>query len=336
MDDLQVMGKSMLIIHRFPLCILAILTSLAALAARASDPLPQPASAVQERSEEAQQPQDAQPKATAKDEHMPSYAAPAIHETKVTAPRALREEEPIGTYEQPRWTATRRFPTTRLYVVPEGTAQFEWWMETKTPLDSADDTRFRSLFEFEFGLGHRLQLDLYLETLQQSFKEWGLSAEKFELRYAFADWGKLPGNPTVYLEWTRTHEGPHKAEVKLLLGGELAPRVHWGTNLVYERVLGGARDAEYALTGGLSYTLQDQHFSLGAELKVELADVAGRRFKFDAYEVLAGPSVQWRPVKAAHIDLVALFGPEWERGGPDEAFEAEAIFEPTFIFGWEF
>ena len=36
------------------------------------------------------------------------------------------------------------------------------------------------------------------------------------------------------------------------------------------------------------------------------------------------------------IDLVALFGPEWERGGPDESFEAKAILEPTFIFGWEF
>jgi hypothetical protein len=321
-------------IHRPALSILLSLASLAAPAAWGSDPIPQPASAAQERSEE-QQP-DAQPQAPAADEHVPSYAAPAVHETKVTAPRALREEDRIGTYDQPRWTATRRFPNTRIYVVPEGTAQFEWWLETKTPFSSADDTRFRSLFEFEFGLGHRLQLDLYLETLQQSFGEWGLNAEKFELRYAFADWGKLPGNPTVYLEWTRTHEGPHQAEVKLLLGDELAPRLHWGANLVYERVLGGSREAEYALTGGLSYTLQDQQFSLGAEAKVELVDVTGRRFKFDAYEVLAGPSLQWRPVKAAHMDLVALFGPEFERGGPDEDFETEVIFEPTFIFGWEF
>src|SRR5256885_10940552 len=53
---------------------------------------------------------------------------------------------------------------------------------------------------------------------------------------------------------------------------ELAPRLHWGANLVYERVLGGARDAEYALTAGLSYTLEDQRFSVGAELNVELAE----------------------------------------------------------------
>jgi hypothetical protein len=321
-------------IVRPPVSLFALVASLAAPFAWGSDPIPQPASSAQERSQE--QREQPQPKAADDHEHVPSYAAPAIPETRVSAPRVLREEERIGTYEQPRWTAQRRFPNTRIYVVPEGTAQFEWWLETKTPLDSADDTRFRSLFEFEFGLGHRLQLDLYLETLQQSFGEWNLSAEKFEVRYAFADWGALPANPTLYVEWTRTHEGPHKAELKLLLGDELAPRLHWGANLVYERVLGGTRDAEYAITGGLSYTLQDEQFSLGGELKVELVDVTGRRFKFDGVEVLAGPSIQWRPVKAAHVDLVALFGPEFERGGADAGFESSIILEPTFIFGWEF
>ena len=267
---------------------------------------------------------------------MPSYAAPAIPETKVSAPRALREEQLIGTYAQPRWTAKRRFPTTRIYVVPEGTAQFEWWLETKTPFDAADNSRFRSQFEFEFGLGHRLQLDLYLETEQQAFGEWGLSAEKFEVRYAFADWGQLPGNPTLYVEWVRQHEGPHKAELKLLLGDELAPRVHWGANLVYERALGGSREAEYAATAGVGYTLRDEQFSLGGELKVELVDVKDRRFKFDAFEVLVGPSLQWRPVKAAHVDLVALVGTEFERGDPEADFESEVILEPTLVFGWEF
>ena len=321
-------------LHRGPSSLFLALASLAASAAWGSDPIPQPASAAQERSQEQQE--QPQPQAVSPDEHVPSYAAPAVQETKVSAPRALREEERIGTYGQPRWTATRRFPTTRLYVVPEGTAQFEWWLETKTPLDAADDTRFRSLFEFEFGLGHRLQLDLYLETQQESFGEWGLSGEKFEVRYAFADWGKLPGNPTVYVEWTRTHEGPHKGELKLLLGDELAPRLHWGVNLVYERVLGGTREAEYAFTAGLGYTLQDEHFSLGGELKVELVDVSGRRFKFDGVETLAGPSLQWRPVKAAHIDLVALFGTEFTRGGEGEDFGTDVLLEPTFIFGWEF
>jgi hypothetical protein len=325
----------MFLLPRSRWSLLAALASLAAPVAWGSDPIPQPASSAQERSQE--QREESQPKAAAtENEHVPSYAAPAVHETRVTAPRLLHEEERIGTYAQPRWSAKRRFPTTRIYVVPEGTAQFEWWLETKTPLDAADSSRFRSLFEFEFGLGHRLQLDLYLETQQEAFGEWGLSGEKFEVRYAFADWGQLWANPTLYVEWTRQHEGPHKAEVKLLLGDELSPRVHWGVNLVYERVLGGDRSAEYAVTGGVSYTLKDEQFSLGGEMKVELVDVTGRRFKFDAFEVLVGPSLQWRPVKAAHVDLVALVGTEFEREGPGSDFESAVILEPTFVFGWEF
>jgi hypothetical protein len=324
----------MILVPRLRYSLLAALVSLAAPAAWGSDPIPQPANSAQERSEE--QKDESKPKAASEDEHVPSYAAPPVQGTTVRAPRSLHEEELIGTYAQPRWSAKRRFPTTRIYVVPEGTAQFEWWLETKTPLEDADASRFRSLFEFEFGLGHRLQLDLYLETEQQAFGEWGLSAEKFEVRYAFADWGKLPANPTLYVEWVRTHEGPHKAELKLLLGDELGPRVHWGANLVYERVLGGDREAEYAATAGVSYTIQDEQVSFGGEVKVELVDVAGSRFKFNAYEVLVGPSIQWRPVKAAHVDLVALVGTEFEREGPGTEFESAVLLEPTFIFGWEF
>jgi len=40
----------------------------------------------------------------------------------------LFEEQRIGSYQQPRWTATRRFPTTRVYVVPEGKVEFEYWL----------------------------------------------------------------------------------------------------------------------------------------------------------------------------------------------------------------
>ena len=49
---------------------------------------------------------------------------------QVTAPRPLREENLIGSYEQPLWTATRRFPSTRVYVVPEGKMEVEYWLRT--------------------------------------------------------------------------------------------------------------------------------------------------------------------------------------------------------------
>jgi len=301
---------------------------------RASEPVPQPAESARERREATKGVPVEVPRAL--EEHARSWEAEPVPETQVHE-RELKEEQRIGEYAQPRWTARRRFPTTRLYVVPPGTAQFEAWLETKTPFGDPGDTRFRSLYELELGLGHRLQLDLYLETLQQGTEAWAVSSEKAELRYAFADWGVLPGNPTVYLEWTRQHEGPHKGEIKLLLGDEFAPRWHWGVNLVFERELGGAAQGhEYAVTGAVSYTVWDQIFSVGAEAKVEGVDVRGHRFDFNGYEFLAGPSLQWRPVRHSHLDLVALFGVETERADASSPFGTQALFEPTLVVGWEF
>jgi len=282
----------------------------------ATDPIPSPAHAAQQEGEEAK-------------------PSPPAGETVVRATE-LREEERIGSYAQPRWTAIRRFPGTRIYVVPEGTVQVEYWLEGKTPLGTAGDTRFRSQLELELGLGHRLQLDLYVQTEQEGTGALELLAEKAELRYAFADWGALPGNPTLYLEWKRESGGGHFAELKLLLGGELSRRLHWGANLVWERELFGAGSNEYALTAGMAYTVLDETLSAGAELKSEVVDVRFHRFNPSSYEVLAGPSLQYRPVRRAHLTLVTLFGWETERDLAAATAETVALFEPTLIVGLEF
>ncbi|HSU67736.1 MAG TPA: hypothetical protein VLJ39_12750, partial [Tepidisphaeraceae bacterium] len=105
----------------------------------------------------------------------------------------LREEDRIGTYGQPRWTADRRFAETRVYVRPEGSLQFEYWfiptVNRKGPTD------FETQFEVEFGLGYRLQLDIYLNPTWTGSGGSTNVNEALELRYALADWGKLWGNP---------------------------------------------------------------------------------------------------------------------------------------------
>ena len=44
-----------------------------------------------------------------------------------------------------------------------------------------------------------------------------LDESKVELRWAFADWGKIWGNPTIYLEWKGEDAAPDHVEGKLLL-----------------------------------------------------------------------------------------------------------------------
>src|SRR5690349_11654603 len=41
----------------------------------------------------------------------------------------LRDDDRIGTYAQPRWTAQRLFGETRIYVIPQGTVEFEYWLK---------------------------------------------------------------------------------------------------------------------------------------------------------------------------------------------------------------
>jgi hypothetical protein len=271
-------------------------------------------------------------KAKQESEPRPVKTAEPIRETFVGGKRALREEEKVGSYQQPAWSARRRFPNTRIYVVPEGTAQFEMWVRTEHPLNDLANSRYRTQYELAFGLGHRLQLDLYVETDQRGNSEFTIAREKIELRYALANWGVIPGNPTLYAELAREEASKlPTGEFKLLLGGEVSRGLHWGANLVFEREMGGAVQAqEYAVTGGLSYTLIDEKLHVGGELRLMTDDVRGARLSFEENAILVGPSVLYRPHPAAQFALVVLAGIEVG------SRPVTARLEPTLVFGWTF
>lgn len=263
----------------------------------------------------------------------PVAPAAAPPETRIEGSRDWDESAREGEYHQPKWTERRRFPGTRVYVAPTGSASFEAWLENKTPIEG--ENRLRSLYEVAFGLGHHLQLDLYVQTEADGDKPMYLESERLELRWALADWGVIPGNPTLYLEWIRQTTGPMKAELKLLLGGELSSRLYWGFNLFWERELWGSAQAqEYGFTGGVSYALLDSKFSLGAEARIELVDTRTRRFNPDSMEFLAGPTLCWRPIPQANVLLVWFVGPEFTRGTAD--YTAAFVLEPTLVAGWKF
>lgn len=269
---------------------------------------------------DAQQRPSTQPEAT--QQRLRSFELPPV--TVVAEKQSdLREEDRVGSYAQPRWTATRRFTSTRVYVVPEGKIEFEYWLRPTINKDGSTETR--SLYELELGLPHRFQLDLYLRTDQDGDTGDMLLGEQIEVRWAFADWGKLPGNPTVYFEYVMLEDRPDKIEPKLLLGGELAPRWHWGANLVAEIELGGPRSHEYQLTGALSYTLIDSKLSVGGESQLILTDIAGDRGNFTT-EVLLGPSVQFRPLPQMTINFAPLVGLT------DDSPDAQIYLN----IGWEF
>jgi hypothetical protein len=236
----------------------------------------------------------------------------------------LREEDPVGSYNQPRWSATRRFPTTRIYVVPEGKFEFEYWTRVMTPRDAPSTVETQ--YEFEIGLPHRFQLDVYgvtSRTGSDGTLDW--DSQKVELRYALADWGKIPMNPTLYIEYAEVSGGPDVIESKILLGDQITEGWLYGINLVNEHELAGDLTNTWELTGGVSHTLQDEKLSLGFESKAEFEDTHDTRGDFTStFEI--GPSLQWRPVPAMHLDVAPLFGI-----GHDSR-ESDLYF----VLGWEF
>lgn len=256
-------------------------------------------------------------------------------ETTVVGDRLRDEETTVGPYRQPKWTDRRRFPGVRLYVAPPGAASAEFWLETRVP--AGDDARVRTVYELSFGLGHRLQLDLYLRTESSGLAPMYLESERVELRWAIADWGVLPGNPTIYLEWIRPTAGASKGELKLLLGGALASQLFWGLNLFFERELWGPRQAqEYGLTAGFAWSLLDSRLSVGAETRIELTDTRWSRPSLTGVEVLVGPTVSWRPVSSAHLLLVWYVGPTLERVTTGVPLTARFVTQPTLVLGWRF
>jgi hypothetical protein len=266
---------------------------------------------------------DPQESSSEGERHVPSWAVVGETVTVVGAP--LREEDLIGDYRQPRWTARRRFGETRVYVIPKGDFEFEYWLVPKVPRHG-EDREIQSQYEVEMGLPHRFQLDLYLVT-SKTGASGPLEADeaKFEVRWAMADWGRLWGNPTFYAEWVEVSEAPDHAELKLLLGDQLRPGIHWAANLVFEHEMGGEQTNAYELTLGASYTVKDEVFSIGAESKLAWEDDRTHRGDY-ARETLLGPSLQYRPLPQMHIDLATLAGL-----GHDSP-RAKGIL----ILGWEF
>ncbi len=219
-----------------------------------------------------------------------------------------REEDRIGTYNQPRWTADRRFPGVRTYVIPENEVEFEYWFRADVPRKGAAE--IQHIFELSFGLPYRFQLDLYgiarTEGNEKTFFD-----QAIELRYAFADWGKIWGNPALYIEYINRDQSPDKVEGKLLLAGEFAPRWHWGQNFLMEAEVGGQREYEYGWTGGVSYTLIDEKLSIGVEAQFSLFDLHGHRGTYRD-ETFIGPSIQFRPSPKMHLNIVPLIGVDHE------------------------
>jgi hypothetical protein len=255
-------------------------------------------------------------------------------EVHVTAPRttsSLREDQPVGAYRQPEWTTERRFATARAYVLPCGQIELEQWMRTKAPRGESPEHRWQT--EIGVGLGNRWQLDVY-ENYGNSYDKDRVDVKhetvQVEARYALADWGDLPWNPTLYGEYKFNHRKDDAVEGKLLLADDLGDGCHAAVNLFVEQEVGGEKEREIGASAGISWAVLDSQFSVGAEAKFEHVTVKhARKWHEGDNELLVGPSFQWRPTENTHVDFVPLCG-------VTKSDRRDPRYEVYLVLGWDF
>ena len=224
------------------------------------------------------------------------------------SPTGLREDTRLGPYGQPEWTTERQWARVRSYVIAPGQVEFESWYRGRYRRHGEGD---RHIFqeEIEVGLPGRFQLDFYLNFEDTPDRNFFFAETQVELRWALANWDCIPWNPTIYLEY-KIHDDADEADVietKLLFSRNLGCRWKAGFNLVYERELSGEEEEVFGATAAVSYTVIDQHLSVGAEFQWERATVKEARDDVEN-TFYFGPSVQLRLNHRTHLDIAPLFG----------------------------
>jgi hypothetical protein len=178
------------------------------------------------------------------------------------------------------------------------------------------------------GFPTRFQLDFYLETLKQGGDSGPLelAAESVEVRWAFADWGKIWGNPTLYLEYCyANNRQPNEMETKLLLGGSIAPGWHWGANFLYEQELGDEYEYDFTAKLLLSRVILDERLSAGIGGMVEIEKDEEESEEWEA-EPMLGPRIRFSPLPVMHLDLICYVGLTQEA----------PVARPVFMAAWIF
>lgn len=247
----------------------------------------------------------------------------------------MGEEVPSSYGATPSFSRSRFSNLTQAYVLPPGAVFAGLIYQGDALMFNRPDHMFTQ--EIEIGLPHRfgIAFENSIEHFRDRTQERTVSIEG---RYAFADWNKIPLNPTVFVEYKfgvghiLHDEGPpepmgkgeaeeflseHRPlpdafELRLLLAQDFTNNVEWAANIFFEQEIGGDRGREVGVASSLMFPslLPHERLKLGIETQYTAFTDSGIR---DAGEPrsdrwVIGPTVAWKPSKNTRVDVSPLFG----------------------------
>ena len=214
-------------------------------------------------------------------------------QTTTSEPIVVTGEEVPSAYGAPPDFSRNRFSNlVNSYVLPPGAVYAGLIYQGDSLRFNRPDHRLTQ--EIELGLPYRF--GVAVENSVENFR--GRTQERtfsIEGRYAFADWNKIPLNPTIFVEYKfgighiLHDEGPPAPlekgeaqafldenkplpdafEVRLLLAQDFGEHVEWALNGFFEQEVGGDRGREVGFAQSFMFPiiLPRERLKVGAEMQ---------------------------------------------------------------------
>jgi len=284
--------------------------------------------------------------------------APSIKAQSATSERLVvtGEEVPSSYGATPSFSRSRFSNVTQAYVLPPGAVYAGLIYQGDALRFNRPDHMLTQ--EIELGLPYRFGVAIE-NTIENYRGHTQNRTFSIEGRYAFADWNKIPLNPTIFLEYKFStgdilhDEGPpvpmekgeaeaflleHRplpdaAEVRLLLAQDFGEHVEWALNAFFEQEVGGDRGREVGFSQSIMFPiiLPKERLKIGAEMQFIAFTDAGIRNADEpaSYRCVIGPTIAWKPSKNTRLDISPLFGVT------DDSPRASVFVVFSMLFGSE-
>jgi len=260
-----------------------------------------------------------------------AFHSPCRAQTAEAEQIVVSSEGIPSAYGAPPGISRSRFSNlTTAYVLPPWTFFFGEIYEGDAFRHGPPDHLFTQ--EVEMGLPYRF--GVAAETEFERFDGGGgPSSASIEMRYALADWNKIPLNPTLFAEFKfgtgpiRHEEGmppagaggeeeengppqkPDAYEVRLLLAQDFGEKLEWAMNWFLENEIEGDRGREwgFAQSALMPVLLPEERLKVGVEMQYRNFTMKDTRGD-PQNSFVVGPTVAWKPSRNTRIDISPLFG----------------------------